>query len=86
MSRGTLDAGAVGATRGGAALDSAQFGFDPKSPGVSVSDYASQVASQLPAREGQTFDFVLIHPQRTQANIEVWTAFSRFLTACREQA
>ena len=79
----TLDAGAAAAVHGGIGLDSAQQGFEPRSPRTSLDAYALEVINQLPAQEGQSFEFVLVHPQRSGSSAEIWSAFEDFIAACR---
>lgn len=66
-----------------ASVDSTQNGFASLSPGTTLEAYANEVVGQLPAREGQAFDFVLVHPQQSQASGEIWGAFEEFVSACR---
>ncbi|MEO9825535.1 MAG: hypothetical protein ABJF50_14045 [Paracoccaceae bacterium] len=82
LSKGVLANGATAVTRGGVELESAQLGFEPRSPRMSLEAYASEVVAQLPAREGQSFEFVLVHPQKSQASPEIWKAFQTFVKAC----
>lgn len=82
--KGFMAPGANAAMRGGVALESAQHNFSPRSARITIDAYANEVADQLPAREGQEFDFVLIHPQKSQASDEIWSAFEAFVDACRQ--
>jgi hypothetical protein len=77
-----MASGTNAAIRGGVALESAQNNFEPRSARTTIDVYANEVVTQLPAREDQAFDFVLIHPQRSQASAEIWTAFETFVNAC----
>lgn len=81
--RGVMEAGQVAAVRGGEVLESSQNNFEPRSPRVTLDAYANEVVTQLPAREDQTFEFVLVHPKRSQASAEILTAFEAFVSACR---
>ncbi len=81
--KGVMNVGVNAAMRGGLALDSTLDDFSPRSPGTTIDVYANEVVSQLPAREAQAFDFVLIHPQRSQASAEIWSAFEAFVDACK---
>ena len=83
LSRGQLDVGATASIRGGMALESSQHNFPAKSARLSMVDYAREVVGHLPATQAQTFDFVLVHPARSQASSEIWNAFKVFVTACR---
>lgn len=80
---GQMDDGATAATRGGMAIESSQYNFEPKSSRTTIGAYASEVAVQLAATEGQNFDFVLVHPERNQDGAEIWSAFETFVGACR---
>ena len=82
LSRGLMDVGAAAKMRGGAALESAQHNFPAKSARLSMSEYAAQVVNQLPVTEGQAFNFVLVHPARSQASADIWSAFEVFVNAC----
>jgi hypothetical protein len=78
-----LQAGATAATRGGAALESARDNFPSKSPRASIADYANEVSTLLPATEGQSFNFVLVHPSRSADSAKIWGAFEAFAEACQ---
>jgi hypothetical protein len=82
--KAVLQTGATAATRGGAALESATDNFPPKSPRASIADYANEVSNVLPATEGQTFNFVLVHPNRTEDSAKIWEAFEAFAEACEK--
>ena len=78
-----MDDGFTAATWGGEALESTQHNFSPKSARTTIDAYADEVVGQLPAREDQAFDFVLVHPQRSDASADIWTAFEAYVAACR---
>lgn len=80
---GVLDVGANAIVSGNVALDSGQDNFTPRSPDTTMDAYANQVVSELQAQEAQSFDFVLVHPQRNPANADIWGAFEEFVTTCR---
>lgn len=80
---GFMDVGANAATRGGFGLDSSLNDFEPRSAGESIDVFANAVVSQLPTTEAQTFDFILVHPERSANSSEIWAAFEEFVTACR---
>jgi hypothetical protein len=82
LSKGFMAPGANAAMRGGVELESAQYNFEPRSSRMALGDYANEVVAQLPATETQAFDFVLIHPQRSQASAEIWAAFENFVSVC----
>jgi hypothetical protein len=79
---GQMDVDAIAATRGGVAIESSQHNFAPKSSRTTIGAYASEVAAQLSATEGQKFDFVLVHPEKHQDSAEIWSAFEDFVDAC----
>lgn len=81
LSRGVMASGTAKVS-GGVALDSKQNKFDSKSARASIADYAQEVATQLPARDDQSFDFVLVHPDRLQASNDIWTSFEAYVKAC----
>lgn len=81
--RVTLEPGAVGLMGGGVALESGPGSFEARAPGVPLADYANEVVGQLQMREGQTVDFVLIHPQRSNSGPDIWAAFETFVKTCR---
>jgi len=81
--RGVMADGATAVTSGGVGMDSALHNFDPKSARSTLDDYASQVVSQLPPNENQTFDFVLVHPARGQVANDIRGAFETFARACK---
>ena len=80
---GVLEAGATGSTRGGLELDSSKLKFAPKSPRMSLDDYANEVMDQLPAKDDQRFEFVLVHPDYKDKSADIWSAFETFVEACR---
>ncbi len=82
--KGVMAAGANASVRGGVALESSQLNFSPRSPGTSIDVYANQVVNQLPPSDVQEFDFVLVHPQKSQASAEIWSAFEAFVDVCRQ--
>lgn len=79
-----LEAGADAVVRGGVGLDSAQHNFAPRAPGTSIDGYASEVVAQLPGQPGSAFEFVLVHPQRSQSGGEIWAAFENYAKACKQ--
>lgn len=81
--KGVMQPGATALARGGAGLDSSRENFAPRSPRTSVGDYSIDLAMSLPAREGQTFDFVLVHPNKNQNSAAIWSAFEAFVKACQ---
>ena len=78
-----MDAGATAAMRGGTGLESAQHNFTPKSPRTTIDAYANEVAEQLPGREDQTVEFVLVHPELSQTSSDIMSAFEEFVKACQ---
>ena len=80
---GNMDNGENATMRGGAALESSQYNFPPRSPAASLDAYASEVVAHLPTTENQEFQFVLFHPQRNDAGSEIWGAFTAFAEVCR---
>lgn len=80
--RGVLVNGATAVFVGGVEMDSSVHNFDPKSARSTLADYAEQVVGQLSPREGQTFDFVLVHPARSQSATEIHGAFEALVNAC----
>ncbi|WP_373635595.1 hypothetical protein [Yoonia sp. SS1-5] len=83
LSKGFMDAGANAVVRGGVELDSTLDNFAPISARMTLDVYANEVVGQLPAVQAQAFDFVLVHPQRSQSSVEIWTAFEAFVNACK---
>lgn len=83
LSKGVLSAGAIAVTQGNAGLESGQNNFAPRSAGLPLDVYAAEVVDQLPATESQTFDFVLVHPQRSGFSTGIWNAFEAYVNACR---
>ena len=81
--QGAMADGATASASGGTALDSSQHGFPPKSPRLTIAQYAAEVAGLLPRREGPAFAFVLVHPKRAGAQDEILAAFETYLGACR---
>lgn len=81
--KGVMGGDVMASMRGGMALDSNEQNFSPKSARTTMDVYANEVVSQLPAREDQAFEFVLVHPQRSQASDDIWNAFEAFVTACK---
>lgn len=80
---GKMAPGASAVMRGGAQLDSTLDGFEPKSSRATLADFAAGIVGDLPVSEGQSFDFVLVHPERNDASAEIWTAFETFVETCR---
>jgi|GEM_PF-3342994 len=70
-------------TRGNVGLDSSANGFDAKPGRTDVGDYALEIVDQLQADEDQSFDFVLVHPDRRDDSDAIWEAFERFVDACK---
>ncbi|SFJ83334.1 hypothetical protein [Jannaschia pohangensis] len=83
LSRGQMEAGAAASVIGGMALDSAQNGFEPKSARETIADFAIHILGQLPNRADEAFEFVLVHPKRSDAGAEIWGAFESFAKACQ---
>lgn len=81
LSRGVMASGTARVS-GGVALDSKKDNFDSKSARASVSDYADEVIAQLPTSDAQSFDFVLVHPDRQQASNDIWASFEAYVKAC----
>ena len=81
--KGFMFVGSTAAMSGGVALDSSQLNFAPRSPRTTIEAYANEVVAQLPLREGQSFEFVLVHPQRSQDSVAIWSAFEDFVKACQ---
>lgn len=84
FSRGIMDVGARAQMRGGIALGSDIQNFEPKSARMPLDAYVNEVLTQLPGREDQVFDFVMIHPSKSGQFAEIWTAFSQLIATCRE--
>lgn len=82
--RAVMESGATAVSKGGSALESVALNFEPKSASASIGEYATSVASQLPAKQDQTFEFVLVHPQRANATNEIFNAFASFVQACKQ--
>ncbi len=83
LSSGVLKDGATAMMSGGVGLDSNQNKFASKSARATLDVYAGEVAGQLPAREDQTVEFVLVHPRRSDASEEIWAAFKTYVGACQ---
>ncbi|WP_299732168.1 hypothetical protein [uncultured Tateyamaria sp.] len=83
VSKGAMHSGAIAASIGGQAMDSAQYGIAPKSARMTVADYAVEMAEQLTATESSEFDFVLVHPAKQQSSTQIWNAFDAYLAACQ---
>jgi len=81
---GEMDVSATAVMRGGIELDSSRDGFEPRSPRTTLGVYAQEVATVLTPTEDQTFDFVLVHPQRSADSDAIWAAFEAFTAACRK--
>jgi hypothetical protein len=81
--RGMLQDGAVATTHGAFGLESSLQNFTPRSPRTTLDAYAIEVIAELEPVESQSFDFVLIHPQRGEAAAEIWGAFQDFATVCK---
>ncbi|MEP3636907.1 MAG: hypothetical protein ABJN14_06530 [Paracoccaceae bacterium] len=84
FSQGVLDDGEIAAMHGGAALESTEYNFDSKSARTSIGDYAIEVIDQLDVREDQKFQFVLVHPEKSDSSADIWSAFEEFSTVCRQ--
>jgi len=82
-SKGLMVLGETAVSQGGSGLDSKQLSFPSKGPNASIEDYANSVLGILPVRQDQTFDFVLVHPERSNKSREIWQAFEAFVNACR---
>ena len=83
ISRGIMETGTVSTTVGGVAIDSARFNFEPKSARMTIGDYALEVADNLTASESGEFDFVLVHPAKSQSSAEIWDAFKTYSEVCQ---
>lgn len=83
LSKGSMAPGTTAVMRGGVAQDSSQHNFASRSPRTTLADYANEVVAQLPAREGQAFDFVLVHPNKRQASADIWRTFEAFVETCQ---
>ena len=81
--KGVMSEGENAVTRGGIAIDSLQHGFAPRSPRVPLDTYANEVVDQLPPAAHQTFDFVLVHPKKRDARVNIMNAFETFVNACK---
>lgn len=81
--RGLMATGGVATMRGGVALDSSQNNFKPKSARTSIGDYAIETINQLAVKEGPEFDFVLVHPAKSQSSEDIWNSFETFAKACQ---
>lgn len=84
LTKGVMDAGAVATMTGGLGLESNEHKFAPKSARTEIHAYANEVVTQLPVTESQTFDFVLVHPARSQESDQIWSAFETFVDACHQ--
>ena len=82
FAKGVMETGSNAVIRGGIALDSGRDNFEPRSPRSTLAAYANEVVGQLQPREAQEFDFVLVHPNRSQNSAEIWTAFEAYVDAC----
>ncbi|MDA9865538.1 hypothetical protein N9C96_02565 [bacterium] len=82
LSKGSMFVGTTAAMRGGVALESSKNNFPARSPRTSLDDYAKEVVAQLPARDDQAVEFVLVHPARNQASADIWNAFEAFVNDC----
>lgn len=83
LAKGVTADGVMAAVRGGVGLESSNQNFAPRSPRMDLDAYAREVAVQLPAEDVQTFEFVLIHPQRSAARADIWRAFAGLVEACK---
>lgn len=81
---GAMAPGANAAVRGGVALESSQENFEPRSPRMTMDVYANEVVNQLQPSERSAFEFVLVHPQRSENSGEILSAFEAFADACRQ--
>ena len=81
--QGTMANGANAKTQGGLGLDSARDNFVSRPAGATLQDYAHEVVSVLPVRQNQTFNFMLVHPNRDAQRSEIWTAFETFVKTCQ---
>jgi len=81
--KGVLENGSSATTHGGIALESKDYGFEAKSARAAMDAYAIEVVNQLPARQNQTFEFVLVHPQKNGASGDIWSAFEAYVNACK---
>jgi len=81
--KGVMENGSSATTHGGIALESKDHNFEPKSARAAMDAYAIEVVGQLQSRQEQTFDFVLVHPNKNGASGNIWTAFENYVNACR---
>lgn len=81
--KGVMENGSSATTHGGIALESKDHNFEPKSARAAMNTYAIEVVDQLPGRQEQTFDFVLVHPNKNGASGNIWTAFEEYVNACK---
>ncbi|MEO9864840.1 MAG: hypothetical protein ABJO29_09165 [Yoonia sp.] len=78
-----MDNGAQAALIGGMGLDSNENNFSAKSARTSIDAYAMEVVAELTPQESQSFDFVLVHPERAQDGSDIMAAFEAYASACR---
>lgn len=83
VSKGFMAPGVTAVMHGGVALESAQHNFSPRSPRTTLDVYANEVVGELQGIQSQEFDFVLVHPQKSQASADIWSAFATFVDACK---
>lgn len=81
---GLMQPGAEAVVRGGVALESVDHGFDVKPAAIPVADYAGTVAQTLDAQQHQSFQFVLVHPERNGQSGAIWEAFDTYVQACQQ--
>lgn len=80
--RGVMEADATALTHGGGEIDSSLHNFAPKTARETLDAYASEVVRQLSPSQKQTFDFVLVHPAKQDASVNIRSAFETFVSAC----
>lgn len=83
VAKGFLQLGGTAVSKGGAALESADLNFPTKPAQASMQDYVQTVSAQLATRQSDSFDFVLVHPKRSQISNDIWKAFDVFVRACQ---
>lgn len=81
--KGVMQNGSSATTHGGIALESKDHNFEPKSARTAMDTYAIEVVGQLQGRQEQTFEFVLVHPDKNGSSSNIWTAFGDYVKACK---
>lgn len=83
LSKGVMAEGATATTHGGLELDSSLDGFAARDARTTLDVYAPAVVQELAGQEVQSFDFVLVHPKKSQASAEIWSAFEAYVSSCQ---